>query len=69
MSNLHKLAEITITIEGLPEYTGTRNVLEELADGASALISEVPYKELIEQRLVDIFPELIDKIEISIAGT
>jgi len=66
--SLHKLAEVTITAYGLPEYTGTDNELQQLADEAQLLIESIDYKELLTQTRTYGFPNLVNKVEIEVKG-
>ena len=68
MSSLHKLAEVTITIEGLPEYTGTDDELQELVKEVEKMLdTHLIYKHIRKMCIRD-FPELIDKIKILVPG-
>ncbi len=66
--SLHKLAEVTITVYGLPEHCGTDEALQELTDDAEGLAESVAYKQLLTQKLTDEFPQLTDKITITVVG-
>lgn len=66
--SLHKLAEVTITVEGLPEYCGTDEELQELIEEAEALLDSMNFVPLLLQQVADELPHLAYKIRISIKG-
>lgn len=66
--SLHKLAEVTITVYGLPEYCGTDEALQELTGEAEALIESVSYERLLNELLTNAYSELMDKITIEVEG-
>lgn len=66
--SLHKLAEVTIAVYGLPEYCGTDEKLQELTDEAEALLRSLKYERMLLRRIEHIFPELTDKITIAVKG-
>lgn len=67
--SLHKLAEVTITVYGLPEHCGTDEKLQELTDEVEALIEPSDFKYLLNQLLFEQFPGLADKITIDVKGS
>ncbi len=64
--SLHKLAEVTITVYGLPEYCGTNETLQELTDETEALVDSIDYERLLNELLANAYSELADKIEIEV---
>lgn len=66
--SLHKLAEVTITVYGLPEHCGTDEQLQELTEGAETLVESLDYKQALHQMVTHKFPELADKIQITTTG-
>ena len=67
--SLHELASITIKLYGLPEHCGTDKALQELTDEAEALLHSLKYERMLLRRIKHIFPELFDKVEISVQRT
>ncbi len=66
--SLHKLAEVTIKIYGLPEHCGTDEALQELVEEAEALVGSIDYKNLLHLHRTFGFPDLVDKITVEIEG-
>ncbi len=66
--SLHKLAEVTIAVYGLPEYCGTDEQLQELTDDAEALIDSIGYTRLLNEMLANAYSRLNDKIVLEIEG-
>ncbi len=64
----HNLVKVTIFIDGLPEHCGTDEALQELTDDAEGLAESVAYEQLLAQKLTDEFPQLTDKIKITVVG-
>ena len=65
---LRELASMTITVYGLPEHCGTDDKLQELAESAEELLHYLDYERMLLQRVKHSFPELADKIEITVKG-
>lgn len=63
--SLHKLATVIITIEGLPEYTGTDDELQELTEEAEVLLALLASRETISKI---ISPTIDDKIQFIVTG-
>lgn len=66
--SLHKLAEVTITVYGLPEHCGTDDKLQELTEEAEVLVESLGFVLLLNQMLVDAYPRLADKLRIEVKG-
>lgn len=66
--SLHKLAEVTITVYGLPEHCGTDDELQELTDEATSLLQRIVSQRKLSQVLATDFPGLADKIQITTTG-
>ena len=66
--SLHKLAEVTVTVYGSPEYTGTSDELQEITDDAEALLESINYMSLLKDLLRDTYSGLADKITIEVKG-
>ena len=66
--SLHKLAEVTITVYGLPEHCGTDNDLQELTDEAEALVESIGYERRLSVLLANAYSELADKITVEVEG-
>ena len=66
--SLHKLAEVTITVYGLPEHCGTNEALQELTDEAEALVESIGYERRLNVLLANAYSGLADKIVIEVEG-
>ncbi len=66
--SLHKLAEVTITVCGLPEHCGTDEALQELTEEAEALVESIGYERRLNVLLANAYSELADKITVEVEG-
>jgi hypothetical protein len=68
MSHLHKLAEVTIAVYGLPEYCGTDEALQELTEDIEDLLETLISHPDLSEILTEEFPGLADKLQIVVKG-